>query len=145
MKISYSEYDRCLDIFNLMPITAEEYVPDKKKLDKLEESMAKGTVRRFIPFLLWIDDTGTQTPYNRYGRKRLSQLIKKYIEVVPDEENTDPPLFKEGTNKAVFGRKTDAILNSVDPVLKKAKTQEETKPVHSAPMDLLDSILDELD
>lgn len=84
MKLSYSDYDYYLEVFEKMSITAGNYVPDDHYLDMLEKRFASGKANEYVPFLLWIEDTGEETKENKAARARLLDMLQYYVEIVPD-------------------------------------------------------------
>ena len=114
MQIPYSEYDRFLDIFSRIPNTAEDYVPDEEQLNLIEKEFQEGTAQKYLPFLLWIEDTGVDTSDNVGRRKRLSQILKTYVEIGPDEELETSVFPKEEMD-----RQADEILDEIADLFEK--------------------------
>lgn len=65
------------DVFEKMTFTADDYTPTEIELKMLCDDLP-----RYMPFLLWIEDTGYDTDENIKMRKTIRQIIKNKLRIV---------------------------------------------------------------
>ena len=65
-------YEKYLDIFDNMKEKAGDYVPSIADMNIIKENLPK-----YVPFLLWIDDTGYETEENKAMRKEISRTLRE--------------------------------------------------------------------
>lgn len=75
--ISNRYYEKYCDFFDRMKMRADAYSPDLQVirndiLPNLEEN---------IVFLMWIDETGFETDYNRESRAAVREILRSCLEI----------------------------------------------------------------
>lgn len=70
----YDTYAKYMDIFDGMKERAGDYVPSPTDMTIIKENIPK-----FVPFLLWIDDTGYETDENREMRHEISRILRECL------------------------------------------------------------------
>ena len=82
MTVSCS-YDMLEDIYNTfdaMDYKAGEYTPAEEDLKLILENLAE-----YLPFLLWIDETGIETEENAEIRHSIREIIKTRLNLFENE------------------------------------------------------------
>lgn len=79
----YDTYDKYMDIFDAMKERAGDYVPSPSDMITIKENLPK-----FIPFLLWIDDTGCETEENREMRHEISRILRECLVITNKGDGT---------------------------------------------------------
>lgn len=70
--IKQTEVDRIYRAIDKIDYSADEYAP---ALEELKSIIGSKEPDKYVPFLMWIDDTGYDTPENITSRK----IIRKYL------------------------------------------------------------------
>lgn len=79
VKCKQSVLDKIYDTFDVMDYTAEDYVPTQEELVEMCKDI--GT---YMPFLLWIEETGEDTEENVEIRSIIRSVIKRQLAIIDD-------------------------------------------------------------
>lgn len=71
IRISDGDARNFYDVIDLGKIRADEYCPTSEECD----SILVQNLPKYLPFMLWIDETGYETPENAKNRQYLRQMI----------------------------------------------------------------------
>ena len=67
------------DTFDAMDYKADDYVPTEDELKEICENLPE-----YMPFLLWIEETGETTEENETIRSIIKSIILKQLEVLDE-------------------------------------------------------------
>lgn len=71
IRISEVDFDKFIDVFNRGKVRADSYCPTP---DECDDILLKN-LSKYIPFMLWIEETGYETEENAENRKYLRHLL----------------------------------------------------------------------
>ena len=101
-----STYDKYMEVFDRMKERAGDYVPSNSDMSVIKENLPK-----YVPFLLWIDDTGYETEENKAMRKEISKILREHFVVASStkEEETNTTEATEATEAAENVTRTEKM------------------------------------
>ncbi len=79
VQITYDEIDEVYAVIDEMEYLAEDYCPSAAELKTMTKDLKK-----YIPFLTWIDETGIETEDNAPLRAIIRTLLTEYVEQVEE-------------------------------------------------------------
>ena len=88
IRLTYDEFDEMLEVFDAMDFTAGEFVPSDERISEIKKRFSEGKAKRYLLFLMWIEETGVTIPENKEKRKIISKLLKDFVEIIPVEDNS---------------------------------------------------------
>lgn len=96
--ISNNDFEDICQKIDTMLYTADSYCPTKDEI----LFVALEDLPRYLPFLMWVDETGKETPENKKDRKYLRSVLKEYVLIVENsskEEKAPIPPDNNDTHK----------------------------------------------
>ena len=96
--ISNNDFECICQKIDTMLYTADSYCPTKDEI----LFIALEDLPRFLPFLMWVDETGKETPENKKDRKYLRSVLKEYVVVIenPSKEESLPIYHNNSIEKS---------------------------------------------
>ncbi len=82
IRLKESLFEEYCNTFDQMDYRADDYCPTK---EEIEEEIIPN-LEKYLPFILWIDETGFDTEKNRSNRKIINDLLKNNMEICEEEE-----------------------------------------------------------
>ncbi len=71
VKCTYDDYDKYMELFQMMNFKAMDYVPEKKEL----LNIIFPDFPKYVLLLMWIDETGYETEENRECRALIRKVL----------------------------------------------------------------------
>lgn len=77
---SYSTLDDMYETFDKMDLKAGIYVPSVNDMKIITSNLAE-----YFPFLLWIEETGIETPENAEMRRVIKNIIRTRLNLTEED------------------------------------------------------------
>lgn len=77
--ITETQLSNLYALIDEMEDTADEFVPSEDELKEICDNLAE-----YMTFLIWIDETGIETPENKTMRKLINKLIREQLIIKED-------------------------------------------------------------